>query len=68
MIQLSKLALHCTCNLRSVCIVLVTGSDCMNDDESMTDDSDESVSGYKNTPITKKMLYIVLNQKILLLL
>ena len=25
LIQLSKLALHCTCNLHSVCIVLVTG-------------------------------------------
>ena len=36
----------------------LTGSDCMNDDKLMNDDSDESVSRYKNTP-DKKMLYIV---------
>ena len=39
----------------------LTGSDCMNDDEFMTDDSDESVSQYKNTPNNK--MYIVFNQK-----
>ena len=32
----------------------LTGSDCMNDDELMTDDSDESVSRYKNKLIAKK--------------
>ena len=36
----------------------LTGNDCMNDDKLMNDNSDESVSWYKNTP-DKKMLYIV---------
>ena len=39
------------------CIVLVTGSDCMNDDELMTDDSDESVSPYKNILTVNRLFF-----------
>ena len=68
MIQLSKLALHCTCNLHSVCIVLVTGcmtgSDCMNKwwwiDDQWRWRVSQSVQKYT---YNKKMLYIVFNQK-----
>ena len=65
---LSKLALHCTCNLHSVCIVLVTGwlevTAWMMMNWWLMTVTSQSVQ--KHT-YNKNMLYIVLNQKILLL-